>query len=337
MNSKLRVGMAIFLALSLIGQTFCASFAVKKTPTSTGVEWSIVNPPTLIDKEFKIPNVWTLKVKTHPLFEDLPQPVHPVIQVMNQYQEVEFIPNPAYFDFKGKVVQFDEPHTANFIEQMFPYQTLETLKKQTGSSQHFRNGVQTFLSFCKTIPAVLMITVICFPLIPYVIEEEVVRPARTRKKTLLRKKAQLELTQSIQLIQNFQVMDERLKSLQQTYERGSEPIPHAIYRVLPSVQQYEVDYTNKKIIRKFTPTQISFYFSLKKPFSVTTFKTLFPSPFREEILFRPDGYYFPLSNTPETPSQKKLTSCRLSSNKGSLDHWELVCSYQSEFSSSVKK
>ncbi len=327
MNSRLRVGMAIFLTFSLIGQTFCASFAVNNKPSSTEAEWSIVNPPKVINQDDSIPNIWTLKVKTQPLFESVPENVHPIVKSINWYQEVTFIPNPTLFDFKGEVLQFGKKQTSNFVEQALPYKQLQQLKEDARTSQHFKNGVNTFLTTLRTLPFILLCTVLCFPAVPYIVSQEILDPAKERKDNLKQAKLKFSVVDSLNTLGILKAFDARLNSLQQQYTIEYNAKPLSTYNILPNADNYAIDYVKRQIFIKTKYARpIEFVFSLKKPIPVSDFKRQFPTSFLEYLTLYEDS----IGTEHNSAFLGKVYSCRLYVESTEFKHWSLSCAYVPE-------
>ncbi|XVJ51522.1 MAG: hypothetical protein HEQ32_05370 [Vampirovibrio sp.] len=291
--------------------------------------WMLLNPARIVNQNKTWEGLWTLDVKTRPLFNDLSPKADPMAQILNHYYDVRFTPDPTLFEFTGDVTQYGEKHTPHFIKDDLKTNAthrLAELQKETSQGQQFKDGLNTFGSTIVWSPIALLF----FPLSPYIIDNEITQPARERKEALTRKKRDLDfLENQLYLSQMAEALLPRLQALdalQQDYTDPSKNKALLSYHVLPTTKDYSVNRVKRTLLHGIESELLSFGLKLKQDIPLKTFRTLLSKEFK---LNPNNAFYFTTPIWKETSNllldkQDYVTDCTLYSRQN-FESFRLEC------------
>ncbi|XVJ51521.1 MAG: hypothetical protein HEQ32_05365 [Vampirovibrio sp.] len=329
-----------FISLTLCG-IYLASLGLQSLSLQAHAEevrhfqdgWTLLNPPPILNQTQTFKDLWTLDVKTQPLFDDLSPETHPLASDLNHYYDVRFTPDPTLFEFTGDVTQYYKKHTPHFVKDNLTaqyQQYLAQLEEETNAGQHFKNGLKTFTTTLKTIPLILLCTVLCFPMVPSIIDSEITQPARSRKETLNRKKKEFYFSENqLYLSQMGEALLprlQRLDDLQQDYTDPSKNKALLSYHVLPTTRNYDLDLKKKRFRYGRLPEVLSFGLKLKKEMPLKAFEGLLAKEFK----LNPNNSFSASTTSWRDTSnlfldeQKYVTDCTLGLN-GDFKSFRLSC------------
>ena len=293
-----------FVALILLGslglQTLCLNAQAGEEIYNV-YRTEILNPPPIINQTKTWEGLWTLDVKTLPLFDT-------VSPELKYYHDVRFTPNPELFEFTGEVTQYSKKHTPSLLLKFTNTEAykkcLAQVQKETSKGQEIKNGFKTLGTSIISVPGML-ISIALFPTIIFtvpaiylgaVIIEGVKGSAKGRKYILNRKKALLRYLESPQVVTDILPLLQKSNALQQDY---SDPLQNKrllTYHVLPWILDYDLNikdyvedyfFNNDEGTRSYDtdlePSEVlSFGLKLKKEMSLEDFEALLAKEFTRD-------------------------------------------------------
>ena len=288
--------LSLILFMGLGVQTLCLH--AQAVEISCQDSYMSLDPPPVVNETTTWAGFGTLDIKTLPMTNNRILETNPVSKFLGHYYDVRFTPNPELFELTGDVREYGERHTPNLPMKITNEETyrkyVARLRKETGSGQHFQNGLKTVGTSVVSAPYALVAGIMSVGMaLPSMVDEfeedRYVRNYRVQRNTQL-----LRCLESPQAEADILPRLQKVNALQQDYSdflQNKRLLTYHVLPWLPTIERYKQQPYNV----------IHFEFTLKKAMPLQTFKNLVA----QELAHHPNSRITYYAN-PSLPSKDSV-------------------------------
>jgi len=306
--------------------------------------WKLINPPSPVHIHDSFEPYFTVDIDTKAINPNLPKNLHPMAHMLNQYEVLQFHPNPEAIIWNDNIRVDYETRTTNIVTQLAPALVKPTQKINISNTNKNALPVApkykskfSFGSFFGSVilgllvlPIAVIGLVLCSPIIVASIGGSA---SDSIKKSRKQHKIKKENHQILEIFKHVLIFKQSVDDLQQEFNEKFEDPEHSTsgkpllnsYNILPSRSDYSLDIPEKSLTHFVGGKMVDLKFQFKQPYPtrVSIQKAYDQSTFKNNIHFD----IAPESGVSTLPGDgvEYIKTCTLTYTKHYIEK-EVVCS-----------